>query len=672
MTNRMESPFSMQYMQLFDTIWNDKEKMQDVTDVVVENITSAYNENSPEFIYFMTLFHVFSEFLDDISEDVLPNEATGFKQSKIWNLLYDFQKDAVLAIINKLEKYNGCILADSVGLGKTFTALAVVKYYENRNKTVLVLCPKKLAENWNTYKDNYVNNPIATDRLNYDVLFHTDLSRNGGMSNGLDLDRLNWGNYDLVVIDESHNFRNGVGTIGAIDKFEAYGSADIDMYEASEDEFDMDDGNTEYFTVGKKVKIDLADMDYKTWRDELKTDAEVLELLTLMVADITPEYDTKLQTLFDLISKKIENPINEGNKKIIIFSAFSDTAEYLYENVSVYVKRKYGLDTAIITGAVDGKSTIKGLKATLNNVLTCFSPISKGKAVLMPNNDYNIDILIATDCISEGQNLQDCDYLVNYDIHWNPVRIIQRFGRIDRIGSKNNYIQLVNFWPDMTLDDYINLKSRVETRMKISIMTSTGDDDLINDEEKGDLEYRKQQLKRLQEEVVDIEEMSDGISIMDLGLNEFRLDLLEYMKTHPDMDKKPRGLHAVVPATEELPEGVIFVLKNVNNSVNIDNQNRIHPFYMVYMGIDGSVVCDYLNPKQLLDDVRLLCRGKKEPIKEVYSIFNEETDDGRDMSDMSELLSDAINSIIDVKEENDIDSLFSAGGTSALMSDVSD
>jgi hypothetical protein len=462
-----------------------------------------------------------------------------------------------------------------------------------------------------------------------------------------------------------------INTMAAIDRFEKYGAADIDMYEASEDEFDMDDGNTEYFTVGKKVKIDLADMDYKSWRDELKTDAEVLELLTLMVADITPEYDTKLQTLFDLISGKIENPINEGNKKMIIFSAFSDTAEYLYENVSVFVKKKYGLDTAIITGTVDGKSTINGLKATLNNVLTCFSPISKGKDVLMPNNDYNIDILIATDCISEGQNLQDCDYLVNYDIHWNPVRIIQRFGRIDRIGSKNNYIQLVNFWPDMTLDDYINLKSRVETRMKISVMTSTGDDDLINAEEKGDLEYRKQQLKRLQEEVVDIEEMSDGISIMDLGLNEFRLDLLEYMKTHPDMDKKPRGLHAVVPKAAELPEGVVFVLKNVNNSVNIDNQNRIHPFYMVYMGIDGSVVCDYLNPKQLLDDVRLLCRGKKEPIKDVYGVFNEETDDGRDMSEMSELLSEAINSIIDVKEESDIDSLFSAGGTSALMSEVS-
>ena len=291
--------------------------------------------------------------------------------------------------------------------------------------------------------------------------------------------------------------------------------------------------------------------------------------------------------------------------------------------------------------------------------------------MLMPNSTANIDILIATDCISEGQNLQDCDYLVNYDIHWNPVRIIQRFGRIDRIGSKNGYIQLVNFWPDMDLDEYINLKNRVETRMKISIMTATGDDDLINAEEKGDLEYRKAQLKRLQEEVVDIEDMSEGISIMDLGLNEFRLDLLEYLKTHPDMERKPRGLHAVVPATEELPEGVIFVLWNVNNGVNIDNQNRIHPFYMVYIGREGDVICDYLNPKQLLDDVRLLCRGKSEPIKAVYTKFNEETDDGRNMAEMSELLSMAIDSIIDTKEESDIDSLFSAGGTSALMSDIS-
>lgn len=902
MIQKMDAPFSQEYLKVFEELWNNNKKLQDVTDVVLENITTAYNENSPEFIYFMTLYHVFSEFLEDISEDVLPNEATGFKQSKIWNLLYDFQKDAVLAIINKLEKYNGCILADSVGLGKTFTALAVVKYYENRNKTVLVLCPKKLAENWNTYKDNYVNNPIAADRLNYDVLFHTDLSRNGGFSNGLDLDRLNWGNYDLVVIDESHNFRNGsgthsnqvenrynrlmdriiragvktkvlmlsatpvnnrfndlknqlalayegdsdtlnealdtkkpleeifrqaqrafnewskldaedrttdallrtldfdffevldsvtiarsrkhiekyyntaeigkfperlkpisrspqltdlsnainyneifeqltmlslciytpsnyifpskmqkyidlthnkgqsltqkgreegirklmsinmlkrlessvysfqltltrikdliTGTIDAINHYEQYGTANLDMYEMDEDELDIEDENTD-FQVGKKVKIDLADMDYKSWREELKADAYVLELLTSMVADITPEHDSKLQELLHLIENKIENPINAGNKKIIVFSAFSDTAEYLYDNVSAFVKKKYGLDTAVITGAIEGRTTVKGIKPTLNNVLTCFSPISKNKDVLMPNNPAEIDVLIATDCISEGQNLQDCDYLINYDIHWNPVRIIQRFGRVDRIGSRNQYIQLVNFWPDMDLDEYINLKSRVETRMKISVMTSTGDDNLISPEEKGDLEYRRAQLKRLQEEVVDIEDMSTGISIMDLGLNEFRLDLLEYVKTHQDLEKKPKGLHAVVRATEENPEGIIFVLRNVNNSVNIDNQNRIHPFYMVYISSDGEVICDYLNPKHLLDTMRLLCRGESEPIKELCRKFNEETNDGKDMAEISELLSDAITSIIDVKEESDIDSLFKKGGTSALMSEVS-
>ena len=908
MVNRMDdAPVTQTYMQLFNTVWNDREKLQDVTEAIIENITTAFNENSPEMIYFITLYNVFSEFLEDISEDVLPNEATGFKQSKIWGMLYDFQRDAVLAIINKLEKYNGCILADSVGLGKTFTALAVIKYYENRNKSVLVLCPKRLAENWNTYKDNYVNNPIAADRMNYDVLFHTDLSRTHGISNGLDLDRLNWGNYDLVVIDESHNFRNGSGGVGvhkgqgdnryetlmkkvirtgvktkvlmhsatpvnnrfydlrnqlalayegnaelmdkelnttktideifrqaqrafnawskldpeqrttdsllrtldfdffelldsvtiarsrkhiekyynaeevgkfperrkpislrpsltdlenainyneiyeelsllnlevytpsayifpsklekyteltgknsdnmtmrgreigiqklmsvnllkrlessvysfrltlerirslivstirAIDEYERSGKGELDVFEASGDtvDFDMDDQNTDFFTVGKKTRISLADMDYKSWREVLQKDADELALLTSMVQDITPQYDTKLQTLLRLICQKIENPINPGNKKVIIFSAFSDTAEYLYENISQRVLKQYRLNTAIITGSVDGRSTVPGLKGTLNNLLTCFSPVSKNRDVLMPGSSTEIDILIATDCISEGQNLQDCDYLVNYDIHWNPVRIIQRFGRIDRIGSKNNQIQLVNFWPDMTLDEYINLKARVETRMKISVMTSTGDDDLINPEEKGDLEYRKAQLKKLQDEVIDIEEMSTGISIMDLGLNEFRLDLLDYVKTHKNLDSLPFGMHAVVPVTEELPEGVIFVLKNRNNGVNIDSMNRIHPFYMVYISIDGEVICDYLNPKKLLDDMRLLCRGKMEPIKEVYQRFNDETDDGRNMAEMSELLSEAINSIIDVKEESDIDSLFKSGGTSALMSAV--
>ena len=892
------------FLNLFEELWNDKKKLQEVTDVVIENISAAYRENAPEYIYFFALYNIFHEFLDDISEDELPNEATGFKQSKIWGMLYDFQKDAVLAIISKLEKFNGCILADSVGLGKTFTALAVIKYYENRNKSVLVLCPKKLSENWNTYKGNYINNPIAEDRLRYDVLYHTDLSREHGTSNGIELDRLNWSNYDLVVIDESHNFRNGgelsgedakenrylrllnkviragvrtkvlmlsatpvnnkfidlknqlalayegdpeqineklattknideifrqaqkaynmwcklpaedrttdallqmldfdffelldsvtiarsrkhieqyyntsaIGkfperlapisrhpsltdlndainyndiysilmslnltiytpsnfimpsklakyidmthnkgtsltqqgreegirrlmsinllkrlessvysfrltidriktlidsTIGTIDRYQS-GDCILELTEITDsDDFDYDDQNTDYFAVGKKVRIDLADMDYVSWKRELEKDADNLELLSLMIADITPKHDTKLQTLFELIRKKVEHPINPGNRKIIIFTAFSDTADYLYANVSKFAKENFELETAEITGNVDGKTTIPKLRSDLNTVLTCFSPVSKGKSVLMPDSKEELDILIATDCISEGQNLQDCDYLINYDIHWNPVRIIQRFGRIDRIGSKNEYIQLVNFWPDMDLDEYINLKSRVETRMKISVMTSTGDDDLINTEEKGDLEYRRAQLKRLQEEVVDIEDMGSGISIMDLGLNEFRLDLLEYIKHHEDIETAPKGLHAVVLQTEESPAGVIFVLKNINNSVNIDNRNRIHPFYMVYISEKGKIVCDYLNPKKLLDTMRLLCRGKGEPVMELCRKFNRETNDGRRMGEVSELLSEAINSIIDAKEESDIDSLFKSGGTSALLSAVS-
>lgn len=910
MVQKTEAPFSTAYIDLFNSLWNDNTKMQVVTDEVIENITAAYQENAPDFIYFVTLYNIFNEFLEDISEDVLPNEATGFKNSKIWNMLYNFQKDAALAIINKLEKYNGCILADSVGLGKTFTALSVIKYYENRNKTVLVLCPKKLANNWNTYKDNYVNNPIASDRLRYDVLYHTDLNRTHGRSNGLDLDRLNWGNYDLVVIDESHNFRNGgklvenpeedskdnryvtlmkkvirsgvktkvlmlsatpvnnrfldlknqlalayeghtdyideklntsrsideifrnaqrafntwskwepadrttenllkmldfdffevldsvtiarsrkhiqkyydtsdVGTfptrlkpislrphltdlkkainyneifeqlmllslsiytpthyilsskmdkyaelygdnkvnvgftqanreqgirrltainlmkrmessvysfnltlkrikdlientINTIDRFDKYSGVNLDLTDISNiDEFDEEDQNTEdLFSLGKKVKIDLADMDYISWRESLAKDADTLELLTYMIEDITPEHDAKLQELYRVIDHKMAHPINEGNKKIIIFTAFADTASYLYDHVSVYVKTQYGLNSAMVTGSVEGRTTCPKLRSDLNTVLTCFSPISKDRDLFDGIPKEDIDILIATDCISEGQNLQDCDYLINYDIHWNPVRIIQRFGRIDRIGSRNKVIQLVNFWPDVTLDDYINLKAKVETRMKIVDMTATGDDNLLSDEEKTDLEYRKAQLKRLQDEVVDIEDMTTGISIMDLGLNEFRLDLLDYIKTHDDLDKTPFGLHAVVPANEEMLAGVIYVLKNRSNSVNINNQNRLHPFYMVYISNDGEVVCDHLSPKDMLDKMRYLCKGKTEPLPQVYKPFNKETRDGKDMSKFSDLLGKAIASIIEVKEENDIDSFLGGGQVSFLTNEI--
>ena len=905
--NKVEAPLSANYIELFDSLWNDPEKLQEVTDEVIENISTAYAENSPDFLYFVTLYNIFNEFLEDISEDVLPNEATGFKDSKIWSMLYNFQKDAVLAIINKLEKYNGCILADSVGLGKTFTALAVIKYYETRNRSVLVLCPKKLTNNWNTYKDNYINNPIASDRLRYDVLYHTDLNRTHGTSNGLDLSRINWGNYDLVVIDESHNFRNGgkitvddeederenrytkllnmvirngvktkvlmlsatpvnnrfndlknqlqlayegdsnlindklnttrpideifrnaqrafntwskwepcdrttdnllrmldfdffelldsvtiarsrkhiqkyydttdIGTFPArltplsysppltdldgaityneifnmlmdlslaiytptqyilpskISKYEElYGEniihgfsqanreqgirrltainlmkrmessvhsfrltlkriidlindkiIEIDNYDPTSrrqlilctpdaDELDLDAEDEVNYEISKKFEVALEDMDYVSWRNDIERDVDILELLYFKLMKITPEHDLKLQQLYEVINNKLTNPINEGNKKVIIFSAFSDTAEYLYENVSKYALYNHEIHTALITGSVDNRCTIRNVHLDFNTVLTCFSPKSKDRDLFPNIPKYDIDILIATDCISEGQNLQDCDYLVNYDIHWNPVRIIQRFGRIDRIGSSNTKIQLVNFWPDVSLDEYIDLKSKVESRMKIVNMAATGDDNIIETGEKTDLEYRKAQLQRLHDEVVDIEDMSSGISIMDLGLNEFRLDLLEYVKTHPDLDKTPFGLHAVAPKNDNAPEGVIYVLKNRETGVNINNKNRLHPFYMVYISNSGKVICDHLSPKEMLDKMRYICKGKTQAIPELYRQFNKETRDGKNMQKFSDLLGEAISSIIEVKEESDIDTFLSGEQMSFLTNEI--
>lgn len=891
MIQKAETPFSKAYIDLFNQIWNDSGRLQVVTDEVIDSISNAYKENAPEFLYFVALYNIFNEFLEDISEDELPKEATGFKNSAIWNKLYNFQKDAALAVINKLEKYNGCILADSVGLGKTFTALSVIKYFESRNRTVLVLCPKKLFENWNTYRQNYVNNPLAKDRLNYDILYHTDLSRDYGRSNDLDLERVNWGNYDLVVIDESHNFRNGgkvstdengenprenrylrlmnkvirsgvktkvlmlsatpvnnrfndlknqlqlayEGESEAFDKLlptnrgiddifrqaqgsyniwadlppeertterllrmldfdffrlldavtiarsrkhiqQYYDTADIGTFperlkpisrqphltdldtainyneifeqlqmlhlaiyapsafilpsqlwkykedegttghrlsieereqgiqrlmnmqllkrlessvnsfrltltrirdymqetldaiarfqngerRVSVDDYESVDGDEDEqdFTIGKKKnRILLEDMDYISWQKEIKDDLEIIRLLLLMLQSITPEHDSKLQQLITDLKDKFAHPINGDNKKVIIFTAFSDTAQYLYDCLADPIKKEYGLNVALVTGDVEARSTLK-LKEKLdfNKVLTLFSPISKERVAVYPHLKDEIDVLIATDCISEGQNLQDCDYLLNYDIHWNPVRIIQRFGRIDRIGSKNAQIQLVNYWPDMTLDEYINLKGRVESRMKVTVMTATGDDNLLSPEEKDDLEYRKQQLERLKEDVVDLEEMNTGVSIMDLGLNEFRLDLLEYINSNHDVEHTPFGLHAVVSATDQAPAGTVFVLKNRTAGVNIDHKNQLHPFYMVYIKDDGEVLVDHLHPKDLLDKMRLLCKPLTKPDVKLCSAFNKETRDGLRMGKYSELLGKAIESIVTKKEESDIDS----------------
>ncbi|MDD2962234.1 MAG: helicase-related protein [Muribaculaceae bacterium] len=904
MINKSDFPYSQSFLTLFDQIWNDTSKMQVVTQEVIDNITNAYKENAPDFIYFVTLYNIFNEFLEDISEDVLPNEATGFKSSVIWNKLYNFQKDAALAIINKLEKFNGCILADSVGLGKTFTALSVIKYYENRNKSVLVLCPKKLNDNWQTFRSNYKNNPIASDRLRYDVLFHTDLTRESGKSNGLSLENINWGNYDLIVIDESHNFRNGgnfedeeakdnrytllmnnvirrgvktkvlmlsatpvnnrfndlknqiqlayegnsaninnlldtnnsiddifrlaqraynqwsklepierttqklldslsfdffqildsvtiarsrshiakyydttdIGkfpkrlkpksprpvltdltnsanykdianilfslnlaiytpsayilpsakanydidfgetsnlsidwrekglrklmsinllkrlessvnsfrltilrihkqlklTVDSISEYEkTHKNATFDSFDIAADfevDYDSEDTESDVFVGGRKSQVNLKDLDYISWKRDLILDLEKINLLLDMIKPITPEHDSKLAQLISDLKDKFANPLNGDNKKVLIFTAFSDTADYLYNNLAQKIKAQCGLNVALITGNTEGKCTIPHLKSNFNTILTLFSPISKDCDKVFSNISDRIDVLIATDCISEGQNLQDCDFLINYDIHWNPVRIIQRFGRIDRIGSKNEVIQLVNYWPDIDLDDYIQLKGRVESKMKATVLTSTGDDNLLSANEKGDLEYRKSQLERLKTEVVDIEDMDTGINIMDLGLNEFRLDLLAYMNEHHDIEHSPLGMSAVVGSTENAKPGVIYILKNRNNGVNIGKTNLLHPFYMVYMTDYGEVICDHLSPKKLLDTMRHTCKGKTEPIMELCRQINKETRDGRNMKHYSELLHKAIDSIVEVKEESDIDS-FLNGVQGSLFND---
>lgn len=904
-TTKIFAPASRQFIDTFESVWNREGKLADVTDAVLENITAAYKENSPELIYFTALYNIFSEFLDDLNADFLPNEATGFKQSQIWDKLYDFQKDAVIGCISKLEKYNGCILADSVGLGKTFSALGVIKYYESRNKNVLVLVPKRLRDNWNTYKGNYKNNPLVEDRLRYDVLFHTDVNRERGDSNGIDLFNINWGNYDLVVIDESHNFRNGESLSGRkseegyenryqklmnkiirqgvktkvlmlsatpvntrftdlrnqlmlaaegdatrfdeslntnnpvekifrdagaafkawseleadqrttpkllemlhFDFFELldsvtiarsrkhiekyYSSSNIgkfptrlkpvterpeltdidgvtfntiyeridalnmDVYtplkyvqpsrlgkyvdlssaqgrswanreqgrnvlmitnmlkrlessiysfrKTSERMYDLIDGITDAivrferghgdqtlslvdrsftsedfdaedadgdWTVGKDLKIDLADIDLMSWRTKLEQDKAVLNDLLNMIEPIAEEHDLKLQKLIEVIRDKVQNPINGNNKKLLIFTAFADTADYLYGELADRINKEFGLNSAVVTGTRNPATNLEGVHADFNEILTLFSPRSKGRDALYEQSPGDIDILIGTDCISEGQNLQDCDYLINYDIHWNPVRIIQRFGRIDRIGSTNDAIQLTNFWPNISLDEYINLKARVEGRMRLVNLTATGSDNPIDQADNAELEYRKRQLEKIQDEVVDIEDMNSGVSIMDLGLNEFHLDLQGLLKKYGEADRIPFGIHAVARAAGDTPPGVIYVLKNVNSGINIDRQNRLHPFYLVYITQTGEVSVNHLQPKELLDKLRLLARGYDTPDADLVAQFNTETSDGKNMNRYTRLLTRAIQSIVTVKEEKDVYSIFTPGESTILTDKI--
>ena len=883
----------------FDTLWNNEMVLTDVKDKLLKQMEVMYEENSGEFIYFKSLYHIFYNYLDELDEDNIVKKGNKLKETKIWNTLYQFQQDAVIGAIDKIEKYNGCILADSVGLGKTFTALAIIQYYELRNDRVLVLVPKKLRENWTIYTLNDKRNIFAEDRFRYDVLNHTDLSRERGFSGNIDLKTINWENYDLVVIDESHNFRNnpavkdrvtryqrlmndvikqghktkllmlsatpvnnkmndiknqiafitedkdnaleeiGISSINhtlrnaqtifnqwsKLDDNTRTGEKFVDMmdleyfklldtltiarsrkhiekyYDLAEigefpnrldpinESSDIDikkefptlneinneierlnlsvfspflyilpqkredyakkydiaigegksvfkqtdreksliqlmrinllkrmessihsfkltiekllfkinktlekiDNISEYnedidislinpegdeydeLMFGKKTKVLLQDMDLIKWKQDLKLDKEKLEFLFTQAKEVDCFRDEKLADLKKVISNKIENPINEDNKKILIFTAFADTAKYLYENISQWIFDNYGLYTALVTGSGDNKTNLKAVRNTdIDEILTSFSPISKNRNIINPEMTEEIDILIGTDCISEGQNLQDCDYLINYDIHWNPVRIIQRFGRVDRIGSKNKDIQLVNFWPNIELDEYINLKGRVENRMVMVDVSATGEENIIvnNDKVMNDLEYRKNQLEKLKDQVIDLEDVSDAISITDLTFNDFKIELMEYMKKHrKELDNAPFGIYSIVPAGEFEP-GVIFLLRQVKGVKESKDKNALTPYYLVYISEDEEVKLNYIQSKKILDYYQKLCSGKKEVFRNLVESFDRETDNGRQMDKYSQLLKESIENIIGKKQETGVRSLFTKGGTSPVKNNI--
>jgi len=882
-----------QYIAIFNNAWASGSK--DVKQFALNLIEKATINNTPDFLYKYTLNSIFqNKTIDDISEQRLTK--TGFKESAVWKMLFNFQQDAVLGAIDKIETYGGCIIADSVGLGKTFEALAIMKYYQLRNDRILVLCPKKLRDNWIIYSQNDVRNILAKDRMNFDVLNHTDLSREKGFSGDINLETINWGNYDLIVIDESHNFRNndprketitryqrlmrdiiktGVKTkvlmlsatpvntrmndiknqisfiteqddkalndfgIGSIEltlrkaqqKFNAwlktnkkeisdrdslvnslngdyfkildlltiarsrkhiqkyYDVSDIgkfperlkplnkycdfdssgkfpaidkvnnqlnalnlkfyapllyvrdDKIKSYEDKYDtktskgnvfkqvnreeslihlmrvnllkrlessihsfrltletllkqindmlskmdnaqkndyynfdidinsieIDDDQLEDLLVGGKIKVLLKDIDLIRCREDLLDDKRIMENILSQTKVIDPSRDAKLKDLKELITNKIKHPINPKNKKIVVFSAFADTVKYLYDNLNEWILDK-GLYSAQVTGGETNKTNMPNCRAQLSSILINFSPLSKKRDLIFPDEKNQIDILFCTDCISEGQNLQDCDYLINYDIHWNPVRIIQRFGRIDRIGSVNNKIQLVNFFPNLDLDSYINLIGRVKGRMQILDVSATGDDNIIDEtaNQKQDLEYRKKQLKQLQNKVLDLEDIEGGISITDLTFNDFKIDADRISAKEKEIfNLTPQGIFSItLNNLSDGQKGVIFCFKEINmSSDDVFNNNAIYPYALCYVNLDGDIFIPGSNPKRCLDYFKKLCLGRNEIAANLISEFNQQTKSGRIMNTYAVLLDKAIENIKGVNDELGLNSLAVPGGT---------
>lgn len=886
-------------LSFFEGLWTSGGLAREAKEQLSAQLRVICEPSAPQAIYFQTLFRLFGQNIEELDEDRIVQTRTGIRDTLVWRKLYRFQRDGVVGAIDKLERYNGCIIADSVGLGKTFEALAIIKYYELRNDRVLVLAPKRLRDNWTIYTVNDKRNLFAGDRFNYDVLNHTDLTRRGGKSGEINLDTVNWGNYDLVVIDESHNFRNnpprrdgltrygrlmrdiiqsgvrtkvlmlsatpvnsrmndlknqvafitegvddalfdvGISSIentlrkaqtlfnqwlrldaddrttqglldalnfdyfqlldlltiarsrkhiaryydlqevgqfphrappvnvkadidtaglfpplrdvnrdirrlnlsayaplryvlphkvpeysrrydmevtggrsfrqldreeslihlmrvnllkrmessinsfaqtvgkllgkvrGLLERLDAHDAADIE--EMSIEDVDLDSEDVDAFLVGTKVKVLLQDVDRVRWRQDLEEDEQLLVALLREAQQVDAARDEKLRHLRELIREKVRNPINDGNRKVIIFTAFADTADYLYENLAEWARTELGVYSAIVTGrGGSNKSNLKGLRTDLSSVLTAFSPISKERHAVDADATTELDLLIGTDCISEGQNLQDCDYLVNYDIHWNPVRIIQRFGRIDRLGSRNGTIQLVNFWPNMELDEYINLEARVSGRMVLLDISATGEENVIESTEQdqmNDLAYRRRQFEQLQEQVLDIEELSSGISITDLTLNDFRMDLARHLKGHgQELEDRPLGIHAAVTLDDEMADdglepGVFFCLRSENPANQRDGSYPLAPHYLVYVGTDGATRLNYHQTRRVLELMKKVSLGRAQPDLRGRRAFEAATRQGQRMDTYQELLGKAVAAVTGKTEEQGVASLFERGGT---------
>ena len=893
---------SAMYSSWFESIWNSLPDAPAAKSDLVAQLTELTDHKPPEAVYFRILDHLFQGRRDQLDEERVIKSATGIRNSIVWNKLFRFQRDGVIGAIDKLERFGGCIIADSVGLGKTFEALAIIKYHELRNDRVLVLVPKRLRDNWTLYKANDHRNILAADRFNFDVLNHTDLSREAGFSGDIDLSHVNWGNYDLVVIDESHNFRNkltrrdaesrysklmrqiiqegvktrvlmlsatpvnnrladlknqiafiteghddalageGIASIDAtvrnaqsqfnrwltlpeeerrperlldmlgfdyftlldlltiarsrkhIERY--YGTAetgrfperlrpiniksDVDhagkfrsirdindeirrlnlsvysplLYvlphkqaaynerysmqvrggegffrqvdreaslvhllrvnvlkrmessvwsfaltverqlndveatlarieshtpefeEVDLDSVDVDDPTFETLMVGRKVKVLLGDIDLVRWQQDLRDDRRRLETLLAAARDVDVSRDAKLRALRGQIERKVRDPINPGNRKVIVFTAFADTAKYLYDQLAPWAEAELGLHSALITGTVRNETTLPDSRKDLATLLSAFSPRSKERPASLAA-EGEIDLLIATDCISEGQNLQDCDFLVNYDIHWNPVRIIQRFGRIDRIGSQNQQIQLVNFWPNLELEEYIRLEQRVSGRMVLLDISATGEENLIHQQsgdEMNDLEYRRKQLLKLQDAVIDLEDLSNGVSITDLTLTDFRIDLAGLRREYrPKLRTDVWGTYAVTgrrgPGEAAIPPGVIFCLRAETDAAraNTEPGYPLAPYYLVHVGSDEAVLLPYPQARAILDRLRRLCLGRASVDADACARFDRSTRDGERMEVAQGQLAAAVSSIVGKSQERAIASLFSPGGTHAIQ-----